>query len=469
MNARGKVVPDPGFALLAALAGFALTLLAFWPGYLSWDSAYQWAQARGAMPLDATHPPVMVRLWMGVRSVLPDPGGLLVLQAALWWGALALFANALGGGGGRRALTVLLIGLWPPLLALLPHLWKDVWMAGFFLLAVAALAVDQRRRIDAEGGEVPGLRWILVACGALAIGCAFRLNALPAVLPLAVWMAVKSTTLRPHRKYIRVNAWMHARLGRHVRTSLLIPTFLGLIVAVGVLLNQTPHARPVAVWPSIAMWDIAAVSIAEDRVLFPPDWIDPALTVADLRRDFDPAVNVPSFAAGQLKLNYYYDYTPDQFAELRSVWLALPLQHTEAYFAHRARLSAFLFGLRQAEHPDSLVLAPDIVGFAGNPPLARNDGALNRWLQPKLSALVDTPLFAGWLYLVVAAGLVARWAWRRDGGFGALSGVVALSALLLAAPLAVLSPSSDFRYLMWSVVATGLALALSAAAPQRPQ
>ena len=43
----------------------------------------------------------------------------------------------------------------------------------------------------------------------------------------------------------------------------------------------------------------------------------------------------------------------------------------------------------------------------------------------------------------------------------ALSGLVALSSLALAAPLLVLSPSSDFRYLLWSVAAALLAAALS--------
>ena len=47
------------------------------------------------------------------------------------------------------------------------------------------------------------------------------------------------------------------------------------------------------------------------------------------------------------------------------------------------------------------------------------------------------------------------------------AGAVAASGLCLAAPLAVLSPSSDFRYLLWSVFAALLAAALWFA-PRRP-
>ena len=417
------------------------------PGYLSWDSAYQWWQARGAA-LDPAHPPVMVHVWRAARSVLPDPGGMLALQAAVWWSALALFATAVGGGAWRRGATVAVLGLWPPLLALLPHLWKDVWMAGLFALAVACLAFDAR---------TPRRAWRAGAVAALALGCAFRLNALPAALPLLAWIAWREATpaSAPHA----------SRARRVARTALgtLALTAATLLVAAGV--NRTP-GKDVAVWPVIAMWDLAAVSIAEDRLLFPPDWIEPGLTVADLRRDFVPYVNVPSFAHGQLKLNPWFDATPAQFAALRDAWLALPLHHPRAYAAHRLRLSAYLVGLRQAEHPDSLVIAPGVVAFDDNPPLAANAGALNRWLQPLLGRTVDTPVFAAWPYLAGALAIaLAALGWRRGPVHRELAGAVAASALCLAAPLVVLSPSSDFRYLLWSVFAALLAAALWFAPP----
>jgi len=47
---------------LAAALGLGAVLALFWPGYLSWDSAYAWWQARHA-DFDPTQPPVLaVRL-----------------------------------------------------------------------------------------------------------------------------------------------------------------------------------------------------------------------------------------------------------------------------------------------------------------------------------------------------------------------------------------------------------------------
>jgi hypothetical protein len=360
---------------------------------------------------------------------------MLALQAALWWSALAVFSSALGGGAAARALRVLALGFWPPLFALLPHLWKDIWMIGLFTLAVACLAQELR---------VPGWRWRAAALLALALACAFRFNALPGALPLLGWIG-----------------W-RAFPGRHRAAALATAGGTALVWLVGTALNHVPGQRPVPVWPVLAMWDVAAVSIAQDRVLFPPEWVSEDLTVADLRRDFAPYVNVPSFESGQLRLNLYYDYTPEQFARLRRVWLALPLGYPRDYFAHRFEVTAYLLGLRQAAHPDGLVLQPGVVAFRDNPPLAANTGPLHGLLQPRLSGAVDTPLFAPWPYLLLAAALLLSAALpSRRRGLPALAAAVSASSLALALPLVLLAPSSDLRYLGWCLMAALLAALLA--------
>jgi len=214
------------------------------------------------------------------------------------------------------------------------------------------------------------------------------------------------------------------------------------------------------------MWDIAAVSIAEDELLFPPEWVEPGLTVADLRRDFSPFVNVPSFASGQLRLNFYTEFTPEEYAALREAWLSLPLRHPRAYFAHRAEVTAYLLGFRQQAHPDYLVLQPTIVPLRDNPAVAPPSGALHGGLQAVLNDAVDTPLFAAWPYLLASLLLAAFAAWRRAPGDG-LVAAVAVSGWALALPLVLLSPSSDFRYLGWCLLATLMAVALAPTPPTR--
>jgi len=425
---------------LAALAGIAFTLLAFWPGYLSWDSAYQWWQARGA-PLDPVHPPVMVRIWMLSRALLPDPGGMLLLQCLVWWSALGLFAQALGGPAFKRVAIVLVLGLWPPLLGLLPHLWKDVWMSCGFALAVALLAMDLRS---------PHRGWRLSALLALTLACAFRLNALSAALPLLVWIA-----------------WREASLGTGMRLLCLLVSLVAVQTG-SALINHVPEERQSPGWTMVALWDVAAVSIAENRLLFPPGWTSPDLSVADLRRDFVPYVNVPSFESGQLRLNPDFVHTKQEYDQLLRAWAALPFSHTRAWWWHRVELSSYLFGLRPAQLPDYLVLQPGVVAYADNPKVQRNDGPLHRWLQPRLYRLIDTPVFAPWLYLLLSLLLLAWQMLRRAfSGAQGLAVAVTASSLCLALPLTVLAPSSDFRYLGWSVLATLMALMLTLLYPRR--
>jgi hypothetical protein len=75
--------------LLAVATGVALTALAFFPGLMSVDSAVQYAQARGALPLDDVHPPLMVLLWRACDQLLRGPGALFLLFASAWWSGLA--------------------------------------------------------------------------------------------------------------------------------------------------------------------------------------------------------------------------------------------------------------------------------------------------------------------------------------------------------------------------------------------
>lgn len=427
-------------AWLAAAAGWAAVVATFWPGYLGWDSAYLWWQARTG-DLDPGAPSTMVHVWQGVRLLLPEPGGMMALPLLAWWAALALVADALGGPPLRRAGLVLAMGLWPPLLAAQPHVWRDVWMVAGFLLAVGFLARDLR---------TPGRGWRLAALAAITLAAGFRFNALHGALPLLGWIAWREAAARPGPV-----AWR---------------TVLGtLVLAVGVgaadhLVDRAADARSLPSWAATAAWDLAAVSIAEDRVLFPAGWTAPGLTVTDLRRDFSPYAHMASLREGQLHVDPRGDYRTDQIAALRRAWHALPREHATPYWSHRARTAAALFGLAAADQPDHRVLEPVIVRFRDNPELPTRPGGLARWLQPHLNALVDAAIFAPWLYLLGAVGVLAHTAWRRTWqGLRGLAATVALSLLSLALPLVVTASRTDFRQVLW-VVAGGVLVAVLAAA-----
>jgi hypothetical protein len=420
---------------LAAAAGLAFTLWVFYPGYMSWDSAYQWWQVRHGI-VDPIFPPLMVGVWRVTNGLSPGPGGYFVFQAAIYWLAFAWFVAALRVDAAWRMLIVLGLGLWPPVWAVSAHVWKDVGMLSWFVFAVGCLCHEL---------QTPSRRMRIAALVFLAVGCAYRFNAISAVLPLTLWLGWRETSARRGLLATRT-------------TGAAVGVGLTLLVAfVSAVPTWLIDKKPTPVWPVIAQWDIAAVSIDENRVLFPPRWADPSLTVPQLRKAFSPATNTTLYDTGKVTLHYATPMSDADLAALRRTWFDLPVSYPRAYARHRFLVARLLFGGDPVARPGYLVLSPTMVAYDDNPPIAMNASPWHAAIQGRLIAWIATPLFAGWLYLLLAAAtVVGTLSYRMRAGSG-LAMAIAGSGLLLALPLVLLAPSTDFRYINWLLAAALLA------------
>ncbi len=422
---------------LAGALGLGLSIWLLQPGFMSWDSAEQWRQARLGQ-YDDVFPPLMAMLWRQVDRLVEGPLGMFLLQALLYWFALAGICSRLPWPESARASLVLLLGLWPPLFGLLGHIWKDVWVMALFALAVGALRVEQ---------EWPAARWRAAALLALLLACAFRHNAITGAVPLLAlwaWRTLRAGGLHPGRA-----AWRVA--GLTVASCILVHLGSGLPA-------RHPSVRRVsAIWSAVALWDMAAVSIREGRLAFPPGFAEPALTLDELQGYFRDYSNTTIFQTGHLRLSFHRPYEPADAERLFAAWLRLPRDHGPAWVQHRLRLCALLFGWDRPGLPDFQVFQFVRHELEGNPPLHARPSAAQRYVVGGLLSLADTPLFAGWMYLLLALA-TALWAgFRRGRPEAALGGAVALSALSYALPLALASGSAEFRYLAWPVLAALLA------------
>jgi hypothetical protein len=432
---------------LAAALGVAVVLAVFWPGYMSRDSALQWWQARNHQ-FDNVHPPLMAMVWQFSDRVVPGPGGMFALQAALLWSALATFAAALPLRPAWRAAIVLGLGFWPPLFALLPHVWKDLWTLAGFAWALALLAQDLR---------APHRGWLAGAVLALVLACAFRHNAITGALPLLAWVAWRVQRDASGR-------WPAARLGRGLVLTTVLSALVLLLASLPSLDPRVRHTE--RIWSVVTLWDAAAVSLAEGRLVYPPELVDPSLTLDELRADFTDYSNTTVYASGKLRHSFDGPYTPAQREALDALAWSLPREHAPAYFAHRWRLTQLLLGWDRAALPDRQVLMPGLYQYQDNPPVPAPSGALHARAQAALESLVDTPLFAGWIYLLACVGVMGLSALRLRRSAGkagsddahrqgaALAAAVAASALAYALPLSMASGSAEFRYLAWPVLAT---------------
>ena len=427
-------------ALFVAVAGCAMQLSAFWPGMMEPDAAYLWWQARGG-ELDTVHSPLLVLLWRALLPIADSPAPLFALFSVMFWTALWMIAATLPWRAWQAALFVALTGFAPPVWVLLSQVGTDVPLVATLALATACLL---RVREGSRG-------WLVAALALLGVAAGMRLNAGPALLPLT-WLL--ATGLPGGRSPARRVAWT---------ASMLAAMFL-VVMAV----NRVAP-RQVAVWPATAMWDLAAISIATDRVLLPPDSVGPDMTVEDLAQAFRPWTNTTLFA--QTRAGVRQPFLGSAQGELKrsiaGAWWRAVREHPVAYIHHRWRVVSALWHTRPSDWPRELAYAPGWKSRAGNPPIATRHDAWHRYWMARFEAWRSSAWLAAWPWILLYPAAFAL-AWpRRRAREGAVALGVLASGALYALPLAVVAPGAELRYLGWTFVAGWLAAGI-AVAMRRP-
>lgn len=425
---------------IVAAAGLLATIVVLYPGQYPFDSAYQLWQARSGEFSDQS-PVAMTALWSLMLKVNANPASLLCLNLAMFWAGLTLCVVAISEMPLVRAALLLALGMAPLTLVEMAHLLTDAHMAAVLMLATGLAAWGLTK-----GGHAP-----MLACLVLLIYTGVvRYNALAAVLP---YSAVAAPALMPKRWRDSYAVWFAA-------------------IALGVLsigttfvLDRAPAVQRMTVWPTIALWDLAAVSVDSSALLLPSFTHGPGLTVEELRETgaFNPTANTFLFQrtyAG-MRDGLAEPFTPDQLRELRRAWIDAVLQYPGVYARHRLRT----FWLLIESHNGEFQGVPYFVGrtqYRNNPPLPTPLAqGLQRTFYTFAAGLGSSWIFAALPYLVLdVVALVLGWA-HRDRPTARLAVAVSASALLYAASFLPLAPGADLRYLTWPIVAGPLALALS--------
>ena len=432
-----------------AVAGFAFDIAAYWPGQMSFDSAYTWWQARGGTTTDIV-PPMFVLAWRFCDLFVDGPGLLFALHLLLFWVGLGLLARALRCGPRATVALMLLVAFAPIPWLLRGHVWTDVGLFSALTCAIGALA-------SAEVGHQR--RWLSLAAVAMFYAAMLRHNALPAMLPLLtwfVWLLLRDTHggVKPALSDVAL------------KTFLLVVT----VLATAHLIDRSVD-RHVPLWPSLAQWDLAAISVATDTMLLPDFMIGPGLDIADLAQAFRDWSNTPMLVNTRHGMRDPFSdaYSSDELSRLRHAWLDAISTHPRTWLAHRWRLTRALFGTHALDWPHELIYVDDEVRYRDNPPIARNAGVLHSTLLRVAAALQATPVLGAWPTLAI--GLIAlplAWRRRRRSVGASIALILLASAWLYALPLTLFAPSAELRYLGWPCVASLLALACAASAPDAP-
>lgn len=429
--------------LLLALA----QIYAFYPGYLTHDSAYQWWQARTGN-ISTLWPPGTILLLRVLDQLGGGPTALYVAHCAIYWACTAWFSVRIPTRTG--AFVVLLtFALLPTAAMCLPHVWTDVQLAVVLMLVVALLV---------RASETTVNKWarprLILATLLIVFASTVRHNALFALLPMC-WIVVR---LWP-------SASVSAKLAAQRSTAQVVlgcSLLFAIVVGAYALTLRVFTTTKSDTWAITAIWDLQALSVSSQKVLVPSS-ISSDVTLVDLTQSFDPVNAVTLYIKSKSQwVNSTTGLTPAQASDLQSAWISAVLSYPWSYISHRAHVFRKMLGPKRGSDGDGGADDPVRVIFRDNPQQAlAHPNALNYarlwidWLKPQWLASSLIWLIAS--TLVVAAALA-----RNSSTLSMRTALgVWLSGMLYLLPLFFFAPTADLRYVLWPTLASVLAACIA--------
>jgi hypothetical protein len=414
----------------AAGAGVALACAVFHPGVMSPDSLGMYSEAIDGSISGMGQSPVMAWFWMWILRVHAGPFGLLLFQNMLFWTGLALVAAARRGGGAWPALSILFIGLFPTVFALIGILWKDVLLAGSLTCAVGLTLLGAKRRSRA-----------LLAAASVPLlgGLCFRVNALPAVVPLAVWLVAVWAAVGGRR-----HDWRGLMLG----SVLLSFGLFGLSRLADRAVLPPGTGAAMNAFKESMLHDLAAIGVMSGDLRMPPYVLRgaPGMTLDNVRSAYDTADDNRFFYNPHWSNSALITRSREDLVELVRTWAGAVSAHPGVYLHHRWDVVLSIYQVRGVYYPFHTGIDPNSLGleFTTRPLYV----SVTSWLYATRQIF-----FRGWVFGVVSLAIVGIGA--RRGRWSAVA--VSASGLLYASSYMVITSGSDFRYIWWLIVSTLLA------------
>ncbi len=181
----------PSDILIICLAGFGLSVVLNYPGFMSNDFVGQILQARNGIYSDI-HPPLLPFLWHFADRIVPGPFGMLFFQTTLIWvGTFIITINWFA----RNRFTIFslvpsIIIFYPPIFAISGAIWTDVLMWAFFMLSIGiAGAIEPTPRQHRRSTYVNVTLTVAMICLAICV----RYNAVLAAVPIMTLCILRAT------------------------------------------------------------------------------------------------------------------------------------------------------------------------------------------------------------------------------------------------------------------------------------
>ncbi len=420
---------------------FALTIWSFYPGLMTADSIAGLTEGRRNSYSDILSP-LMSYLWGIFDRVVEGPGLMLIFQNLIFWTACAVFWRATYKKSVRLGLALILFAFLPQIISQLPFIWKDIGLGASLFLASALVYLADREKIKTA---------LLISPLFLFYGFAVRLNALPAILPLAIW-----------------SGFVFCRIFE-INKRKFVPLLVGIIyfiaLSLAVFLVNGRLTEWKTVYPSqqIYLYDLAAISTERDEALF-PEYIlrDENFSLEKVKERYNKYSvsdlifpNLPK--QGDLPV-LKLSSDAEEVALLRQKWFETVAENPGVYLWHRIKIFAQLNGVARSTGPPTWQL-----GYSSNPPEYRGDENIGYRIIIGYLKIFRRPFpqtfgYRSVIWFLLCGIFVYKAVKRSFQGDWEIVFVLSISSILYALAYFPTTPSTEFRYLFWSAISSAVAV-----------
>ena len=332
---------------IICLAGFILSLVINYPGFMSYDSVQQLLEARAGAYSDM-HPPFLAFLWHFTDSIVPGPFGMLIVETALiWCGTYLISLFWFSDAHPILRLAPCLLVFYPPIFGISGAIWTDIMMWAFLTLAIGMAGAIKPVSAATGYGCIPKF-----ALGSMFLFAAIlcRHNALFAVMPLVALGVVRGLGAdRSPRRLVAgsvigglVFAGMlfGASLVNNALTSYRVATLhvAALFDIAGVIHGLPDADEQKAIYDRVPAEAIGSGSLENLIHTYSPD------NAATLFQPEHPAFRPEPFTQNKI-INEESPLSAQDRRALTNLWLETVFHHPLAWLRHRISVFEAVTGL----------------------------------------------------------------------------------------------------------------------------
>nr|WP_217345080.1 hypothetical protein [Noviherbaspirillum sp. L7-7A]MBV0879299.1 hypothetical protein [Noviherbaspirillum sp. L7-7A] len=411
------------------ILGFTASIYAFYPGWMSVDSAVQYYEARHNHYSD-WQPVLMAWWWSLLNKIYEGPALFLIQNVATYWTSLLILYFATRRIIGRTAVLFLLAGFIPGLLFPLGQIWKDVVFAVLLVLCFSnALRIDSLKKTPS---------WLERAFFFLALTLAYgvKTNGITAI-PFVILY------------------WIHAEQpiwSKLKKLGVTLCVTIGVVSLASVAVPQKNITRAYGMQYTQS-YDLLAISVATKTNLL-PDYINNKIKplnkpLADYYYIGSNNLLFYNTAAGDLRTTNAQDAD-----DLKEKWIAAIKAHPLTYIKHRTKVFASL--LRIGEKTPAWVAQAKIVDTSI--PFVFKANAFSDALKFTESSLPQ--FYYPWIYCLTLLLTLIFWRFLLPS-LKAFYLTLQISAWAFVIPHFIITPASDYRYLYYMYFCAVVAVIIS--------